>query len=116
MNSIKLLILLFLLLGALLLGVSYGALSLHPLEIPKILIHQSPEMEFQVLWNIRIPRVLLGALVGMCLAVAGTILQCVLRNPLAAPNIIGVSSGAGFVGYVLLIKHSPQIQPQKTPQ
>ena len=103
MNSIKLLTLLLMLLVALLLGVSYGALSMHPFEIPQIVFNQKPELEFQVLWNIRIPRVLLAALVGMCLAVAGTILQCVLRNPLAAPNIIGVSSGAGFVGYVLLI-------------
>lgn len=103
MKVFKLTLLGILLIVALLLGVSFGALQLHPGDIPRILLERSPDMEFQVLWNIRLPRVLTGALVGMCLAVAGTILQCILRNPLAAPNIIGVSSGAGFVGYVLLI-------------
>jgi iron complex transport system permease protein len=47
-----------------------------------------------IVWDLRIPRVLLAALVGMSLAMAGTVLQGLLLNPLADPYMIGVSSGA----------------------
>lgn len=49
-----------------------------------------------IVWDIRLPRVLLGAAVGAALALAGAIYQGVLRNPLADPFILGVSSGASF--------------------
>lgn len=52
--------------------------------------------------DIRLPRVLLAALVGACLAVAGALYQAVFRNPLADPYILGVSSGAGL-GVVVVI-------------
>lgn len=56
-----------------------------------------------VIWNIRFPRNLTGALVGADLAVSGAILQAVMKNPLADPGIVGVSSGAGLAGVVMLI-------------
>ncbi|MFZ2174215.1 MAG: iron ABC transporter permease [Rhodococcus sp. (in: high G+C Gram-positive bacteria)] len=49
-----------------------------------------------ILWNIRVPRVVLGALVGATLAIAGAAYQGVFRNPLADPYLLGVSSGAGL--------------------
>jgi len=49
-----------------------------------------------IFWDVRIPRVLLAALVGAALACAGTAMQAVFRNPLADPYIIGVSSGAAL--------------------
>ncbi|MEE2034764.1 FecCD family ABC transporter permease [Rhodococcus chondri] len=49
-----------------------------------------------ILWNIRIPRVVLGMLVGAMLAIAGAAYQGVFRNPLADPYLLGVSSGAGL--------------------
>lgn len=55
-----------------------------------------------VVWDIRLPRILLGFLVGACLGVAGTLMQAVFANPLAEPSIIGVTSGAG-VGAALAI-------------
>ncbi len=56
-----------------------------------------------VIWNIRFPRNIVGALVGANLAVAGAILQAVMKNPLADPQIVGVSSGAGLAGVIVLI-------------
>ena len=47
-------------------------------------------------WNIRLPRVLLAVLVGACLASAGAAYQGVFQNPMASPDILGASAGAGF--------------------
>lgn len=54
------------------------------------------EMQAAILWEIRLPRVVLGVLVGATLALAGTAYQGVFRNPLADPYLLGVSSGAGL--------------------
>ncbi|MDY3982583.1 MAG: iron ABC transporter permease [Veillonellaceae bacterium] len=57
----------------------------------------------RVIWNIRFPRNVVAALVGACLGVSGAILQAVMKNPLADPQIVGVSAGAGLAGVVILI-------------
>ena len=64
-----------------------------------------PELarETLVVWNIRLPRVLVGAVVGANLAVSGAIFQAVTRNELASPFILGVSSGAGLVILLTLV-------------
>ncbi|ELY75935.1 FecCD family ABC transporter permease [Natrinema pallidum] len=64
-----------------------------------------PEMsqESLIVWNIRLPRVLVGALVGMNLGVSGAIFQAVTRNELASPFILGVSSGAGLMILLTLV-------------
>ena len=60
------------------------------------------DLASSVVWDIRLPRILLGLLVGACLGVAGTLMQAVFANPLAEPSIIGVTAGAG-VGAALAI-------------
>ncbi|WP_126664516.1 FecCD family ABC transporter permease [Haloterrigena salifodinae] len=64
-----------------------------------------PEMssESLIVWNIRLPRVFVAALVGMNLGVSGTIFQAVTRNELASPFILGVSSGAGLMILLTLV-------------
>ncbi|MBV0902926.1 FecCD family ABC transporter permease [Haloarcula salina] len=64
-----------------------------------------PEMNKRsfIVWNIRLPRVFVGALVGMNLAVSGAIFQAVTRNELASPFILGVSSGAGLMVLLTLV-------------
>jgi iron complex transport system permease protein len=59
-----------------------------------------------VIWSIRLPRVLMAALVGMSLAISGAALQGIFRNPLADPGLIGVSSGCAL-GAALIIVISP---------
>lgn len=49
-----------------------------------------------IVWDIRLPRAILGTLVGACLAVSGAAFQGLFRNPLVSSGILGVSSGAGF--------------------
>jgi iron complex transport system permease protein len=55
-----------------------------------------------IIWELRLPRVILVALIGGTLAVAGTVFQGILRNPLADPYVLGVSSGAA-VGSALIV-------------
>ena len=57
----------------------------------------------QIFWNIRLPRTIVAALVGVNLALSGAILQAILRNPLADPHIIGISSGAGLAGIFIML-------------
>lgn len=57
----------------------------------------------QILFNLRLPRVLVAAAAGASLSVSGVLLQGVVRNPLAAPSVLGVTSGAGLGGLLLLI-------------
>jgi len=56
----------------------------------------SPDIHQNIIWDIRLPRILLGTLVGASLAVSGTAFQGMFRNPLVSSGILGVSSGAGF--------------------
>lgn len=56
-----------------------------------------------LIWNLRFPRILTGGLVGICLSLSGCILQGVMRNTMASPSTIGVTSGASFVGYLVLV-------------
>lgn len=85
------------------LSVGVGAASIPILQVLQILITPTANMADQIVWNLRLPRALTGAMVGADLAVSGAILQGVMRNPLADPHIIGISSGAGIMGMFVLV-------------
>lgn len=72
-------------------------------QIANILLHPGTDPQSQIIWNIRMPRTIVGALVGVNLSLSGAILQAIMRNPLADPHIIGISSGAGLAGVVIMI-------------
>ncbi|MGZ5369189.1 FecCD family ABC transporter permease [Aeromicrobium sp.] len=96
-------------------GVSIVALSVgrFPVPFPHVIrivgthvltIEDSTsQVEQNVVWLVRVPRVLLALLVGGGLAIAGAALQAVFHNPLVSPEIIGVSSGASFGGALALL-------------
>ncbi|QRN94325.1 iron ABC transporter permease [Archangium violaceum] len=90
-----------------------GAVSITPAQVVSILLEQVglppfttfTEQQAAVLYAIRLPRVLLGVLVGAALSVAGVALQGLFRNPLADPGLLGVSGGASFaVAAVTVLK------------
>ncbi|WP_164219964.1 iron ABC transporter permease [Virgibacillus sp. YIM 98842] len=56
----------------------------------------------EIIKDLRLPRIIISLFAGAALAVSGVLLQAVLRNPLAEPGIIGVSSGAGFVSIIMI--------------
>ncbi len=105
-NSGRLVVVVFLallLVGAMLLSLRFGSLKLSFGEILETLFQRRDGIDYQIVFNIRLPRVLLGAMVGASLAAAGTILQGVMRNPLASPGIIGVSAGGGLAGILVML-------------
>ena len=72
-------------------------------QIVELLLNPGMDPQSQIIWNIRMPRSIVGALVGINLSLSGAILQAIMRNPLADPHIIGISSGAGLAGVVIMI-------------
>ncbi|MEM9464268.1 MAG: iron chelate uptake ABC transporter family permease subunit [Actinomycetota bacterium] len=68
----------------------------------------APEVE-QIVWTIRLPRVLLAAVVGAGLALAGLCLQAVVRNPLADPYILGAASGASAAAVAVIVLGSSAV-------
>jgi len=88
---------------SILLSVSLGALKIPFGEVIQCIFKDTEGINRQIIWNVRLPRTLVAAVVGMSLSVSGAILQGVMRNPLASPNIIGVSSGAGLAAVTILI-------------
>lgn len=97
------------LLVALTLGVCLGSVAVSPRSVlaavaANIARHPEsvPPLDQYIVWELRLPRVLLAALVGAALSLAGAALQGLVRNPLADPYIIGVSSGASFGAVVVM--------------
>lgn len=63
----------------------------------------SPELGASVLWQVRMPRIVLSLLIGAALAVSGAVMQALFANPLAEPGVIGVSSGAGVGAAIAIV-------------
>lgn len=113
--SLWLAALLALLLVSLTLAITLGPVRISPQQAWLITAHEIgvrlglnlqpgdwTSAQFQIVWRVRMPRVLLAALVGAGLALVGVAMQAMVRNPLADPYLLGVSSGAS-VGAVSVI-------------
>ncbi len=100
---IILVILLVIFIISLFLSVGMGAINVSPKEIIQALTIKKGTANYHIIWNIRLPRTIVSVLVGASLSLSGAIIQGVMRNSLASPSIIGVSSGAGFTALLILI-------------
>lgn len=91
------LLLLTLLIGTfmvLVISTGIGDMKINPLTVVKVLFGGGPEMEKLIITSFRLPRIIVALAVGMSLAVAGGILQGMIRNPLASPDVLGITGGA----------------------
>ena len=96
---------------ALAIGVSVGPADLSPATVAEALLvrlpwHPAlsvPPIDTTIVWQIRLPRVILGALVGAMLAGGGAAYQGVFRNPLADPYLLGVAAGAGLGATLIIV-------------
>ncbi|OIS63425.1 ABC transporter permease [Bacillus subtilis] len=101
---------------SIILGISYGSLHIPIPAVFRVFWHQGfggsigsdDPMYSNIMMNIRLPRVVLAALVGAALSIAGAAFQGLLKNPLADPYTLGVSSGAS-VGAVVTLFFSLQL-------
>lgn len=96
-----------LLLAVLVLATGVGSVALSPGEVARAALHgltgRLSGTDDTIVWQLRLPRVLLAALVGGSLALSGAAYQGLFRNPLADPYLLGVASGAGLGGAVALV-------------
>ncbi len=109
-----------LLLIALAVGVSVGPAGLSLPDVAAALVTRLPwhpaagvpAIDTDIIWQIRLPRVVLGALVGAMLAGGGAAYQGVFRNPLADPYLLGVAAGAGLGATIVIVTGgSPALLP-----
>lgn len=99
------------LLVALVLAGGIGSVPIPPMEVVRILLSRLPgitlvptwdETYANIIWDIRLPRVILAALAGMALSVGGGAYQGLFKNPLADPYVLGVSAGSALGGAVAI--------------
>ncbi|MFQ5588891.1 MAG: FecCD family ABC transporter permease [Nitrospiria bacterium] len=104
------LMLLVLLIGVMLMATAAGAVNVPLSTVAKIVLHQLPFIALDgweqadeiIILTLRLPRILLAALIGGGLAVSGAVLQALFRNPMADPGVIGVSSGGALAAVIAL--------------
>ena len=84
-------------------GLTFGAVDISLKDIWTVLISEGEPVHETIIQDLRLPRVIIGALVGACLAVSGALLQGVMKNPLADPGIIGVSAGGGVAAMITMV-------------
>jgi iron complex transport system permease protein len=97
-----------LLAAVMVLGVGIGSVRLSPSQVWQVMDshlsgHPTYSVANEIVWQIRLPRVLLAALVGAALTTAGTVVQALVRNALADPFLLGVSSGASVGATAVLL-------------
>ncbi|MFT4153665.1 FecCD family ABC transporter permease [Parafilimonas sp.] len=103
--------LIVLLLASIMLAAGNGAMHIHAQQVIAILLKKmgirlnvecSEGME-NILWQLRLPRVCLGILVGAALGISGAAMQGLFRNPLADPGLIGISAGASLFAVLTIV-------------
>lgn len=108
-----------LLLAAMTAGVAIGSVSIAPGQVWAIVLHAVhpglaeqtwPTVRESIVLDARLPRVVLGAVIGAGLAACGMVLQAVVRNPLADPMLLGVSSGAAVGAVAMLVLGAGALQ------
>ena len=111
----RLLLALALTLLVMLTGLALGKVNLSPLVVLELLWQGGDEGLLFIVEQLRLPRLLLAALVGAALAVSGLILQSLIRNPLASPDLLGITSGASAGAVLYLSFLSALLGPRWLP-
>ncbi|QBD78365.1 iron ABC transporter permease [Ktedonosporobacter rubrisoli] len=99
---LMLLLLLVAICAALVITISVGEYIIPPQAVLETLLGNGSQSYSFIVLTLRLPRVLVALLVGMAMAASGAILQGLTRNPLASPDIIGISNGASLTAVALL--------------
>lgn len=82
---------------------SVGDYAIAPADLWRTLTGGGSRLESYVVFQVRAPRLVMALLVGACLGIAGALLQSLLRNPLASPDLLGISGGSGVAAVFTLL-------------
>ena len=93
--------------AALVASVALGTVSIPPARLLAVLLDDDRSTEALILWDLRLPRTLTAFAVGGSLALAGALIQVLLRNPLGDPYVLGVSGGASAAVLAALLAGLP---------
>ncbi|PKG25307.1 FecCD family ABC transporter permease [Niallia nealsonii] len=101
-SAIKISILFLLTVLVFIISAGLGGMAINPLAVLHVFFGGGTDLEKLVVLNFRLPRIVLAGIAGMALAVAGGMLQGMVKNPLASPDIIGITAGAStaVVGFL----------------
>jgi iron complex transport system permease protein len=92
------------LVAALVLALGSGAVAIPPATVIATLLGAHDDAQTSlVIWSLRVPRALLGIIAGAGMGIAGAAMQGLMRNPLADPGLVGVSSGAALAAAVVVV-------------
>nr|WP_258174684.1 iron ABC transporter permease [Actinopolyspora mortivallis] len=109
---------------AVVVSLAVGSVSLPPTDVAAVLVHQVfpgwvdpgwPATYDTIVLDVRLPRVLLAGIVGAGLSAVGTALQALVRNPLADPYLLGISSGASLGAVAVLVSGAMVLGTLATP-
>lgn len=86
-----------------LLSIGIGAAKLDFNQIINALLMVEDGKSNLIIWQIRLPRIIAGMMIGYCLAVSGCVMQSCLRNPIASPSTLGISNAAAFGANIAIV-------------
>ncbi|MEV5299500.1 FecCD family ABC transporter permease [Amycolatopsis methanolica] len=84
-------------------GVTIGEYPIPLAQLPELLTGGGHRIDRHILFDLRVPRAVTGCLAGACLAMAGALTQTISRNPLATPDILGVTGGASAAAVAVIV-------------
>ncbi|SDG37346.1 iron complex transport system permease protein [Fontibacillus panacisegetis] len=87
-------------------SMNIGYIRLSPIDVMKTLFGKGTDRQWLILFEFRLPRIVISVLIGAGLAVSGCVMQGISRNPLADPGILGINAGAGLM-VMLFISFNP---------
>lgn len=96
MRVVYLILSLIVLAGVIVCSIAFGVTDIPIRTVWESMTHYNASNEHLVIRTTRVPRALIAAAVGACLAVAGAVMQVLTRNPIASPSTLGVNAGAAF--------------------
>lgn len=89
-------------------SVNSGEMNLSPAEVFSVLLGNGTDKQNLIVFEFRLPRIILGILVGIGMGASGCIMQSLLRNDMASPGTLGISSGSGLFVLVFVVFFSAQ--------
>lgn len=108
-----LLVLIILLLAVILVSMNTGKMNITPLEVLNVLMGSGTAQQQLIVVEFRLPRIVLGTLVGIGMAISGCVMQSLLKNDMASPGTLGISSGSGLfvIVYIALFAAKGVVSP-----